>query len=375
MKHIVVDDQQAKLITETKETLEIRDVQGRHLGYVAHAFTDEDIAIARQRLASGEPRYYDPGGPRSPAIPGAQMTRYTVVWARAAENDLAEIWTNARDRAAVTRAGNVDRRRTVPRRADQGFRSKRGSARVSRSAAPSPLHRRRWRPPRRSGSCYAPLTNRYLTAHEPFLRRLAPVPPEPDPVLKNARREAIIIGLVWLAATAYCCVYCYLFGYIRAGQPLGPQDVRPILGMPSWVFWGIMVPWARLCAVHVLVRRVLHGRRRPGQGPHARARERHPRGRARMNKAAGDPRPAADADRAGALHAGLARPGRRRQPGPAQGELPREVLPGQSLAGRLRRGPDGRGDERRDVHGVPVAGLHVRLGGRRSGSPRTWSRP
>ena len=57
MRHIVVDDQQAKLITETQETLEIRDAQGRHIGYVAHLCTEEDIAIARQRLASGEPRY------------------------------------------------------------------------------------------------------------------------------------------------------------------------------------------------------------------------------------------------------------------------------------------------------------------------------
>ena len=57
MQPIVVDDQQAKLITETKETLEIRDPQGRHIGYLAHLYTDEDIAIARQRLASGEPRY------------------------------------------------------------------------------------------------------------------------------------------------------------------------------------------------------------------------------------------------------------------------------------------------------------------------------
>jgi len=74
------------------------------------------------------------------------------------------------------------------------------------------------------------------------------VPPEPDPVLKHARREALIIGVVWFASMAYTCTYCYLFGTIRPGRPLGPQDVHPILGMPSWVFWGIMVPWAA-CAL------------------------------------------------------------------------------------------------------------------------------
>jgi len=56
MLHIVVDDQQAKLISEATESVEIRDPRGKHLGYVAHGFTDEDIAIARQRIASGEPR-------------------------------------------------------------------------------------------------------------------------------------------------------------------------------------------------------------------------------------------------------------------------------------------------------------------------------
>jgi hypothetical protein len=57
MVHIVVDDQQAKLITEATDSVEIRDLHGRHLGYVVHEFSDEDIAIAKQRLAPGRPRY------------------------------------------------------------------------------------------------------------------------------------------------------------------------------------------------------------------------------------------------------------------------------------------------------------------------------
>jgi hypothetical protein len=57
MEHIVVDDQQAKVISEAKESVEIRDARGGHLGYVAHQFTDDDIAIAKQRLVSHEPRY------------------------------------------------------------------------------------------------------------------------------------------------------------------------------------------------------------------------------------------------------------------------------------------------------------------------------
>ena len=57
MEHIIVNDQQAKLISEATESVEIRDARGGHFGYVAHRFTDDDIAIAKQRRASDEPRY------------------------------------------------------------------------------------------------------------------------------------------------------------------------------------------------------------------------------------------------------------------------------------------------------------------------------
>jgi len=90
MQHIVVNDEQAKIISESPESIEIRawfkkgsgtvlrstlravpatvpdpflnhaeirDRSGKYLGYVAHGFNDEDISIAKQRLASDEPRY------------------------------------------------------------------------------------------------------------------------------------------------------------------------------------------------------------------------------------------------------------------------------------------------------------------------------
>ena len=57
MPHIVVDDEQARIISESAESIEIRDRSGKHLGYVAHGFTDEDIAIAKERMASDEPRF------------------------------------------------------------------------------------------------------------------------------------------------------------------------------------------------------------------------------------------------------------------------------------------------------------------------------
>jgi hypothetical protein len=57
MRHIVVDEQQARLISEATEEVEIRDPRGNHLGYVAHGFTGEDLTIARERLASDERRF------------------------------------------------------------------------------------------------------------------------------------------------------------------------------------------------------------------------------------------------------------------------------------------------------------------------------
>ncbi len=57
MPHIVVDDEQARVISESVESIEIRDRSGKHLGYVAHGFAEEDVAIAKERRASNEPRF------------------------------------------------------------------------------------------------------------------------------------------------------------------------------------------------------------------------------------------------------------------------------------------------------------------------------
>jgi hypothetical protein len=78
------------------------------------------------------------------------------------------------------------------------------------------------------------------------------VPRVLDPVYVHSRREAIIILSIWLACTVYCCTYYYLYGYSTPERPLGPDDVHPILGMPSWIFWGVMVPWL-ICAIITFV--------------------------------------------------------------------------------------------------------------------------
>lgn len=57
MKHIVVDDKTARAIAEAGEAIELRDQQGRHLGFLTRGVSEQDIEIARQRLASDAPRY------------------------------------------------------------------------------------------------------------------------------------------------------------------------------------------------------------------------------------------------------------------------------------------------------------------------------
>jgi hypothetical protein len=76
-------------------------------------------------------------------------------------------------------------------------------------------------------------------------------PNREDPVLHNARREGWAIISAWAAATIYCCGYYALFGYNRPSHPLGKDDVHPTFGMPSWFFWGVILPWA-VCGVFTI---------------------------------------------------------------------------------------------------------------------------
>ena len=56
MPHITIDDAQAKVIAQSEGTIEVRDSAGNRVGYFTHAFSAEDILIARQRLQANEPK-------------------------------------------------------------------------------------------------------------------------------------------------------------------------------------------------------------------------------------------------------------------------------------------------------------------------------
>jgi hypothetical protein len=76
--------------------------------------------------------------------------------------------------------------------------------------------------------------------------------PDEDPLVRSSRREAIVIGLIWLAALCYSVGYCYLNGYHR-----DPRTLTFLWGVPDWCFWGIVVPWAFCVALSWLLARLL----------------------------------------------------------------------------------------------------------------------
>lgn len=62
---------------------------------------------------------------------------------------------------------------------------------------------------------------------------------ELDPVFVSSLREAKSIFGIWLVMFAWVITVGLFFGY--ATDPKAP--IETTLGMPSWVFWGVFVPW------------------------------------------------------------------------------------------------------------------------------------
>ena len=55
MVELVLNDEQARLLAEARDSVEIVDHQGNRLGFFARRFTDADVQAARTRAASGQP--------------------------------------------------------------------------------------------------------------------------------------------------------------------------------------------------------------------------------------------------------------------------------------------------------------------------------
>ena len=52
---LVVNAEQAKVLTEARESVEILDPKGNRLGFFARPFSEHEIELARSRAAAGQP--------------------------------------------------------------------------------------------------------------------------------------------------------------------------------------------------------------------------------------------------------------------------------------------------------------------------------
>lgn len=76
------------------------------------------------------------------------------------------------------------------------------------------------------------------------------------PLLKSARREALVVLIVWALTTTYCVTYCTWYGYAIPARLAGsgtatgrdPATLTFVLGFPDWIFWGIVLPWG-VCTI------------------------------------------------------------------------------------------------------------------------------
>ena len=62
-------------------------------------------------------------------------------------------------------------------------------------------------------------------------------------LLRNARREGLLIMGVWVLALVWSVGVAFYAGYDR-----DPEDIGLILGIPDWVFWSVFFPWG-LCLI------------------------------------------------------------------------------------------------------------------------------
>lgn len=67
-----------------------------------------------------------------------------------------------------------------------------------------------------------------------------------DPTFLNCRREARTALVIWFLALCWTVPVSYLTGY--PGEDFDPATLSTVLGIPSWAFWGVMLPWG-LCLV------------------------------------------------------------------------------------------------------------------------------
>lgn len=63
---------------------------------------------------------------------------------------------------------------------------------------------------------------------------------EYDPVFLNSRKEAGVIFVTWFIVMIWAVPVSYAMGY---KADIDSSNVSLIMGIPTWVFWGIFIPW------------------------------------------------------------------------------------------------------------------------------------
>ena len=63
-------------------------------------------------------------------------------------------------------------------------------------------------------------------------------PGKEQQLLRHARREGILVMIVWAAALVWSVSAGYVLGYRRSAD-----EMQLILGMPDWIFWAVGLPW------------------------------------------------------------------------------------------------------------------------------------
>ncbi len=59
---------------------------------------------------------------------------------------------------------------------------------------------------------------------------------------RKSRREAVVAALLWALAAIWTVGTSYVMGY---GKP-----AKSLWGIPSWVVWGVFVPWGVFFLIH-----------------------------------------------------------------------------------------------------------------------------
>jgi hypothetical protein len=63
-------------------------------------------------------------------------------------------------------------------------------------------------------------------------------PEKLDPVFLNSRRETLFALITWLVFCIWVVGLC-----VSRGYDIDPAKLETTMGMPSWIFWGVGLPW------------------------------------------------------------------------------------------------------------------------------------